>query len=105
MAAEHEASRRIAVQPMRQSGAPRQAEAQRIKIGLQIVAALRTAVDGNAGGLVDDEHQPVSMEQPGNELFTGHETGYPGEGLASSSRHAHLEPMANEDVKKSRPDF
>jgi fused signal recognition particle receptor len=33
----------------------------------------------------------------------GHATGYPGEGLASSSRHAHLEPMANEDVKESRP--
>jgi fused signal recognition particle receptor len=58
---------------------------------------------GNAGGLVDDEHQSVAVEQPGNELFRGHAPAYPGEGLAASSRHAHLEPMANEDVKESRP--
>src|SRR5437588_1801619 len=103
MAAEHQAARRVAVEPVRQSGAPGQAEAQRIEIGLQIFAAFRPSMDGNAGGLVDDEHQPVAVEQPGNELFRGHATAYPGEGLAASSRHAHLEPMANEDVKESRP--
>src|SRR5437763_3666734 len=103
MPAEHQAARRVAVEPVRQSGAPRQAEAQRIEIGLQIFAAFRTSMHGNAGGLVDDEHQSVAVEQPGNELFRGHAPAYPGEGLAASSRHAHLEPMANEDVKESRP--
>src|SRR5438128_2132182 len=72
MPAEHQAARRVAVEPMRQSGAPGQAEAQRIEIGLQIFAAFRTSMHGNAGGLVDDEHQSVAVEQPGNELFRGH---------------------------------
>src|SRR5437660_10647864 len=102
MPAEHQAARRVAVEPVRQSGAAGQAEAQRIELRLQIFAAFRASMDGNAGGFVDDEHQPVAVEQPGNELFRGTASAYPGERRAASSRHAHLEPMANEDVKESR---
>jgi hypothetical protein len=72
MAAENKASRCVAVEPVRQSGAPRQAEAQRVEIGFQIFAAFRASVDGNAGRLVDDEHQSVAVEQPGDKLFSGH---------------------------------
>jgi hypothetical protein len=47
-------------------------------------------VHRNAGWLVDDEHQPVAMQQSADELFRSHATGYPREGLAPSSGDAHL---------------
>src|SRR5262245_52281620 len=72
MAAEHEAAGRVAVEPMRQSGAARQAEAQRIEIVLEAASALRAAMHVNTGRLVDHQHQSVAVKQPRLHLFRRH---------------------------------
>src|SRR5438045_561135 len=36
------------------------------------MAALRAFVHGQAGGLVDDQHQPVAVEQPAHHIFRSH---------------------------------
>jgi fused signal recognition particle receptor len=81
MATEHEASRRVLVQPMRQCRRARQAEPQHIEIIFEARPALGTAVHRKACGLVENEHQAVAMEHAGQHLvrsdvFHGHcETG------------------------------
>src|SRR5262249_55252567 len=67
MPAEHEAAGRIAVEPMRQYWRPWQPKAQRLQTVLQRHAALVTAVPwaamhGDAGRLVDDQHQAITMQ-------------------------------------------
>ncbi len=47
----------------------RQAEPQCIEIILQACPAFRAFVHGKAGRLVDDQHQPVAVEQPAPHLF------------------------------------
>ena len=58
-----EAAGGVAVEPMGERRRARQAEAQRVEMILEIVAALGAAMHGQAGRLVDDEHQPVAVEQ------------------------------------------
>ena len=72
MAAEHEAARRVAVEPMRQRGVARQAEAQVAEEILEDLAALGAAMHGQAGGLVHHQNQPVAIEQSRKNLFRRH---------------------------------
>ena len=62
----------LAVEPVRQRGPARQAEPQAVEMRFQVVAALRAAMHGNAGGLVDDQHQPGPVQKAGNHLFRVH---------------------------------
>ena len=47
----------------------RQAEAQGVELLLEVRAAAGAGVDGDAGGLVDHQHQAVAVEQAGEEAF------------------------------------
>ena len=71
VAPEHQAAGRIAVEPVRQSRRARQPEAQRAEIIFQACAAFGTAMYGDAGGLIDDQHQTVAIEQPRHHFFCG----------------------------------
>ena len=57
---------------MGERGPARQAEFQVFEALLQIFAAFGATMHGNAGGLVDDQHHPVAMQQAGNDLFRVH---------------------------------
>ncbi len=73
MAAQHQAARRVAIEPMRERRYPRQAEAQRVEIILKARTAFGSAMHGEAGRLVDDQHQPVAVEHAGHHLFRCHD--------------------------------
>jgi hypothetical protein len=53
-------------------GIPRQAEAQGVEIVLKARAAFRTGVNGDSGGLIEDEHEPVAIEEPFSCFFRRH---------------------------------
>jgi hypothetical protein len=53
-------------------GAARQAEAQRVEVVGQGFAALGARMHGQTRGLVDHEHQSVTIEEPRQELGLGH---------------------------------
>jgi hypothetical protein len=72
MTAEHQAAGGVAVEAMGERGRARQAEAQRVEMILEIVAALGAAMHGQTRRLVDDEHQPVSIEQAREEIIGSH---------------------------------
>ena len=72
VAAEHQAAGGVAVEPVGQRRRARQAEAQRVEIVLQALAALRPAMDREAGRLVDHQHQAVAIEQASHHLFRCH---------------------------------
>jgi hypothetical protein len=63
VAAEDEAAAGVAVEAVGEAGAAGEAEAERVEVVLQVRAALRAGVDGQAGGLVDHEHHRVAVEQ------------------------------------------
>ena len=63
VAAQHQAAGGVLVQPVRKHRAARQAKAQRLKMRLKIVATLGAAMHGNARRLVNDKHQPVTIEE------------------------------------------
>jgi hypothetical protein len=76
MAAEHQATGGIAVEPVRQSGRARQPETQRAEIILQALAALGSLwplVDRKSRRLVDHQHQAVAIEQARHYLFLRHD--------------------------------
>src|SRR5688572_10811924 len=86
MAAEHQAAGGFLVQPVREARRARQAEAQRVEMILQARPALRPLVHGEAGGLVDDQHQPVAVEQAAPHLFRCHgQTGITAAGMSDST--------------------
>ena len=72
VAAEHQAAGGVAVEPVRERGRARQAEAQRVEMILQALAALRPPVHREPGRLVDHQHQPVAVEQARHHLFRCH---------------------------------
>ena len=71
MPSEHEATRGIAIEAMRQNGRARQTEAQRIERGFQIGSTFGTAMHRQPGRLVDHQHQPVAMKHPREDLVGG----------------------------------
>jgi hypothetical protein len=71
VAPEHEAAGGLAIEPMRQLGPARQAEAQRAEPVLQARSAFRPAMHRQAGRLVDHQHQAVAMEHARENLVLG----------------------------------
>ena len=72
MPPEHQAACGVAVEPVRKRGPARQAEAQGVKIILEARAAFRPGMDGDASGLIEDEHEPVAIEEPLSCFFRRH---------------------------------
>ena len=72
VAAEHEATGGVAVEPMRERRRPRQSEAERVEMVLQAFAALGAAMHGKTCRFVDHQHEPVAVEEPRHHLFGGH---------------------------------
>jgi len=62
----------VSVEPVRERRIARQAEAQGVKIVLEARAAFRPRVNGDAGGLIEDEHEPVAIEEPLSCFFRRH---------------------------------
>ena len=75
VAAEYEATRRIAVEPVRQRRHARQAEPQAVEMRLEAVAALGPWMDREPDRLVEHQHQGVAVEKPGRKVYSGHRTG------------------------------
>ena len=71
MAPKNEAAGCVLVESVGQRRRPRQAKAQLVEGVFKARAALRPAMDGDAGGLVDDQHQPVAVEQARKEVHGG----------------------------------
>ena len=72
MPSEHQTARGVAVEPMRKRGLARQAEAQGVEIILEARAAFRPGMNGDAGGLIENEHEPVAIEEPLSCFFRRH---------------------------------
>lgn len=72
MAPQHQASRRIAIQPVGERGIARQAKAQAVKIHFQVFAAFWAAMHRNSGRLVDDKHQAIPVKKARCEVFRRH---------------------------------
>ena len=72
VAAEHQATGGIAVEPVRQRRRPRQPEAQGIEMVFEALAAVRAAMHREPCRLVDHQHQPVAIQEPRHHLFRGH---------------------------------
>ena len=79
MAPEHEAARRIAVEPVRQGRYAGQAEPQAVKMCLEAVAALGPGMDREADRLIEHQHQGVAVEKAGRKVYSGHRTGFIGD--------------------------
>jgi fused signal recognition particle receptor len=72
MAPQHQAAGGVAVEPMRERRLARQAEAERVEIILEARAPFRTGVNRDAGGLIEDKHHPVAIEEAASCFFRGH---------------------------------
>src|SRR4051812_7207595 len=69
VAAEHQAARGFAIEPVREFRPSRQAIAQRVEPVFQARSALRPAMHREAGWLVDHQHQTVAMEHAREDLL------------------------------------
>jgi hypothetical protein len=67
----HQTSGRLAIEPVCQGRIAR-AEALGMEIILEIFTTLWTAVNRDAGWLVDDKHHPVAIEKPCEQFFVGY---------------------------------
>ena len=72
VAAEHEAARGVAIEPMRERGRARQAEPQRAEMVFEALATLGALVHGETRRFVDHQHQAVAIEQASGDLVRGH---------------------------------
>jgi fused signal recognition particle receptor len=68
VASEHEAAGGVLVEPVGQGRRARQAEPQGVEMVLQAAAAFRSAVDRQARGLVNDQHQAIAVEHAGEQI-------------------------------------
>jgi hypothetical protein len=74
MATQHQAAAGVAVETMGQGRGMRQAEAQTVEILLEIGPTARPGMDRQAGGLVDDQAEPVAIEQTLQQLGFAHQS-------------------------------
>ena len=72
MPSEHQAARGVAVEPMGEGGPARQAESQGFEIILEARAAFWPGMNGDAGGLIENEYHPVAIEEPRCCFFRRH---------------------------------
>ncbi len=97
VAPKHEASGGILVEAMREGGRARQAESQCVEIVLETCATFWSAMHRKSGGFVDDQHQAVAVEHPGQHLvgsnfFASHdETGITAADMSDSTTEAPAE--------------
>ena len=87
--AEHQATRGVAVEPMRDLRPARQAEAEVVEPARQRVAAATIGVHRQAGRLVDHQHQSVAVQHASHYVVGGHAgglSGVPGRRKASLGR-------------------
>ena len=92
VAPKHQASGCIAIEPVRQGGVARQAEAQGMEIILKIFTPFGAAMNRDSGWLVDDEHHPVAIKQPREQFFFSH-VGPPATGPRFYHQPRHLNHM------------
>ena len=71
VATEHQAAGRILVQSVRQHRRSRQAKTKRVEGRFQVGPALGTPMHWQSGRFVDDQHQPVAVEDARLDLFDG----------------------------------
>jgi hypothetical protein len=69
----HKAPRRLAVEAVRQGWFARQAEPKGVEIVLEACPAFRAAMDGDAGGFVDHQHETVAIEKSRSCFFGRHD--------------------------------
>src|SRR5215813_6582738 len=69
MAAQHETTRGVLVEPMCEHRRPRQAKSQCIERCFKVGTALGPAMHRQTSGLVDDQHQAVAMKNPRPNFF------------------------------------
>ena len=72
VAPEDQAAAGVAIEPMGELRAPRQAEAQSVQEILEVGAALRAGVHREPRRLVDDQHQRVAVQDARKQLLGGH---------------------------------
>ena len=88
VAPEHKAAGGVAIEPMRESGVARQAEAEGSEIILKIFAALRPAMNRDSGGLVDHQHHRVAIKKSREELLLPSVWGQPARASATTTSRA-----------------
>ena len=71
MPPEDETARGVAVQPVSERGGAWHAEPQIVEMILEARAAFRASVHRHSGRLIDDQHQPVAMEDPFDKVDGG----------------------------------
>ena len=72
MPSKHQTAGGVAVEPMGKARPARQAEAQGVKIVFEAWAPFRPGVNGDAGGLIENEHHAVAIEEPRCCFFRRH---------------------------------
>src|SRR3984957_11471194 len=103
MPSEHEAAGGARVEPMRKRRPSRQAEAQGVKVVLEARAAFRPGVNGDAGGLIENEHHPVAIEEPRSCFFRRHGKKWYGSiGRAGIVRREGFVGLDEDDDKKGK---
>ena len=103
MASEHQTAGGVAIEPMRKRGPARQAEAQRVEIILEARAAFRSGMDGDARGLIENEDEPVAIEEPLSCFFRRHGKKWYGSiGRASIGRREGFVGLDEDDDKKAK---
>src|SRR3954471_19687030 len=76
---------------------PRQAEPQHVEIILQAGAAFQALVHGKPRRLVDDQHQPVAVEEPAPYVFRCHD----GTGITAAAMNDSTDQSAEAAGKKN----
>ena len=72
MATQHQAARGVPVEAMGEGGRARQAEAQGLEMGFEIVAPLGATVHRDACGLVQHQHEGVPIDEASVQVFRRH---------------------------------
>src|SRR5579885_184121 len=72
MASEHKAPRSLAVESVREGRVARQPEAKDMKMVFEAFTPFWPAMDGNASGLVNDQHHRVAVKEAGGQFVLRH---------------------------------
>jgi fused signal recognition particle receptor len=103
MAPEHQTAGGVSIEPMRKRGPARQAEAQRVEIILEARPAFRPGMDGDARGLIENEDEPVAIEEPLSCFFRRHGKKWYGSiGRATIGRREGFVGLDEDDDKKAK---
>src|SRR5579884_2221877 len=98
MASEHKAPRSLAVESVREGRVARQPEAKDMKMVFEAFTPFWPAMDGNASGLVNDQHHRVAVKEAGGQRPTRSS----GSGRYCSDRHWSAPPLHQEAAESCR---